>query len=81
VSPHPIRSSRRHDDLLLHERMKAAEIVEGSRLVEDEAKFVLGVERRGTELVVLATTLCGMSSSFSQTIVVPTGTVIVSPLE
>ena len=32
--------------------MKAAEIIESPRLVEGEAKFVLGVERRRTELTV-----------------------------
>jgi hypothetical protein len=48
----PSGCSRRNNDLPLHERMKAAEIIESSRLVEGEGKFVLGVERRRTELTV-----------------------------
>jgi len=76
----PSRFSRRNNDLPLHERMKAAEIIESSRLVEGEAKFILSVERRRTELAVRCDYVMRDVVVVLRETVVPTGTVIVSRL-
>jgi hypothetical protein len=42
----PQTVSRRHDNLALHVWMQATEILIAAGLIEGEAEFILGIERR-----------------------------------
>jgi hypothetical protein len=44
-----LRNSRPYYNLCLHMRVQAAEIFKRSSVVESEAEFVLGIERRRTK--------------------------------